>query len=91
MNINIKKTNHSEKRIQQRSIQAKYLNLLLQLSSKYYSRHQAPGKAQKRIFSKKSLTLALHDKIITPAEFDKLKGICLIIKNDTLLTAYHLN
>ena len=87
---NFHKTRHVGIRNQQRGIKSEDLQCLLSLGPKYYSRKTGHGGAFKRIFTKTTLKKALLDKKISPAQIDKLSGVCIVLKNNNLLTAYHL-
>ena len=84
------KTRHFGIRSQQRGISQKNVDLLLSLGPKYFTTKPGYDGITKRIFCKKSILRALKEKKILPAQFDKLSGICILIKNNDLITAYHL-
>ena len=86
----INNSNIALKRNQQRGIPHENIDLLLFLLPKYYSRMFEYVGISKRIASKKSILRILKEKIFLIDQSDKLSDICILIKNNLLITTHHL-
>ena len=81
-----KKSQHSFKRSQQRSVKNKVLVDVLNYSDK----EENCGKGcMRHIVTKKRQISLLKEKVITPAQAEKIKNIAVITKDNTIITVFH--
>ena len=81
-----KKSKHSNERSQQRSVKNKILVDVLNYSDK----EENCGKGcMRHIVTKKRQISLLKEKVITPAQAEKMKNIAVITKDNTIITVFH--
>ena len=81
-----KKSQHSHKRSQQRSVNNKILLDVLN----YSDREENCGKGcMRHLVTKKRQIFLIKEKVITPAQAEKIKNIAVITKDDTIITVFH--